>query len=135
MSVKEYLLKGEKEERFLIKDVADHGCSGGTISELIYYEDCNKFYDKHHEEIWDEVTELIYYDDTEKFHDEHEDEIWSEIQYACDCTGEYPLQWVQHLNGGKDVDSIKTLKNLLSWWICEVKAQEIVYQDREQKTA
>ena len=111
MSVKEYLLKGEKEERFLIKDVADHGCSGGTISELIYYED------------------------TVKFHDEHEDEIWSEIQYACDCTGEYPLQWVQHLNGGKEVDSIKTLKNLLSWWICEVKAQEIVYQDREQKTA
>ena len=36
MSVKEYLLKGEKEERFLIKDVADHGCSGGTISELIF---------------------------------------------------------------------------------------------------
>ena len=57
-TVAEFLLRGEKEERFLISDVATHGCSGGTISELIYYEDCNKFYDKHHEEIWDEVNEL-----------------------------------------------------------------------------
>ena len=38
-TVEEYLLKGEKEERFLISDIATHGCSGGTISELIYYED------------------------------------------------------------------------------------------------
>jgi len=57
-TIREFLLRGEKEERFLISDVATHGCSGGTISELIYYEDCNKFYDKHHEEIWDEVNEL-----------------------------------------------------------------------------
>ena len=52
-TVEQFLLKGEKEERFLITDVATHGCSGGTISELIY-----KFYDKHHEEIWDEINEL-----------------------------------------------------------------------------
>ena len=57
-TIREFLLRGEKEELFLISDVATHGCSGGTISELIYYEDCNKFYDKHHEEIWDEVNEL-----------------------------------------------------------------------------
>ena len=57
-TIREFLLRGEKEESFLISDVANHGCSGGTISELIYYEDCNKFYDKHHEEIWNEVNEL-----------------------------------------------------------------------------
>tara|TARA_R100001460_G_C3426502_1_gene161632 strand:+ start:176 stop:499 length:324 start_codon:yes stop_codon:yes gene_type:complete len=57
-TIREFLLRGEKEECFLISDVANHGCSGGTISELIYYEDCNKFYDKHHEEIWNEVNEL-----------------------------------------------------------------------------
>ena len=32
-TVEKFLLKGEKEERFLISDVATHGCSGGTISE------------------------------------------------------------------------------------------------------
>ena len=57
-TIKEFLLRGEKEESFLINDVAQHGCGGGTISELIYYWDINKFYDKHYEEIWDEVNEL-----------------------------------------------------------------------------
>ena len=57
-TIRGLLLEGEREERFLISDVAKHGCSGGTISELIYYWDINKFYEKHFEEIWDEVNEL-----------------------------------------------------------------------------
>ena len=57
-TIEEFLLRGEKQSSFLISDVATHGCSGGTISELIYYNDINKFYDKHHEKIWDEVNEL-----------------------------------------------------------------------------
>ena len=57
-TIKEFLLRGEKEESFLINDVAHHGCGGGTISALIYYWAINKFYDKHYEEIWDEVNEL-----------------------------------------------------------------------------
>ena len=56
--IKEFLLKGEKEELFLIRDISKHGCGGGTISELIYYNDINKFYDKHHEEIWEELEEI-----------------------------------------------------------------------------
>ena len=107
-TIKEFLLEGEKEESFLISDVAKHGCSGGTISELIYY------------------------DDTVKFHDKHEEEIWKEIDYACECVGYSPLQWINQLNGGKSVGSIKTLKNLLAWWICEAKANEIIHQDREE---
>ena len=50
-TVTEFLLRGEKEERFMITDVATHGCSGGTISELIYYEDTVKFYNEHEYEI------------------------------------------------------------------------------------
>ena len=107
-TIKEFLLEGEKEESFLISDVAKHGCSGGTISELIYY------------------------NNTIKFHDKHEEEIWKEIDYACECVGYSPLQWINQLNGGKSVDSIKTLKNLLAWWICEAKANEIIHQDREE---
>ena len=55
-TVAEFLLRGEKEERFLITDVATHGCSGGTISELIYYEDTVKFYNDHEYEIWHELS-------------------------------------------------------------------------------
>ena len=58
-TIKEYLLKGEKEKGFLISDVANHGCSGGTISELIYYNDINKFYDKHHEASLEAVAEAV----------------------------------------------------------------------------
>ena len=57
-TVEEFLLKGEKEERFLISDVATHGCSGGTISDLIYYEDTVKFYNDHEDEIWDELSNM-----------------------------------------------------------------------------
>jgi hypothetical protein len=57
-TIREFLLKGEKEELFLISDISKHGCGGGTISELIYYNDINKFYDKHHQEIWKELDEL-----------------------------------------------------------------------------
>ena len=37
-------LKGEKEDDFLISDISKHGCGGGTVGELIYYYDINKFY-------------------------------------------------------------------------------------------
>ena len=57
-TIREFLLKGEKEKDFLISDIAKHGCGGGTVGELIYYNDINKFYDKHHEEIWEELEEI-----------------------------------------------------------------------------
>ena len=56
-TIREYLLKGEKESDFLISDVAKHGCGGGTVGELIYYEEIDFFYDKHHEEIWEELDQ------------------------------------------------------------------------------
>jgi len=57
-TIREFLLKGEREDDFLISDISKHGCGGGTIGELIYYYDINKFYDKHHEEIWEELEEI-----------------------------------------------------------------------------
>ena len=35
-TIREFLLKGEKEKSFLISDIAKHGCGGGTVGELIY---------------------------------------------------------------------------------------------------
>jgi len=100
-TVEKFLLKGEKEERFLISDVATHGCSGGTISELIYHEDTAKFYDKHEDEIWDELITM-----SEDF-------------------GNSPLELIASFNGGEEVSSMTSLKNLLAWWICEHIARRI----------
>ena len=108
-TVEEYLLKGEKEERFLISDVATHGCSGGTISELIYYYDTVKFYNDHEEEIWDELSEL------------------------ADDLGETIPFMISNFRGCKNVSDPKTFKNLLAWWICEYIAARIL-NEREDGT-
>ena len=101
-TIREFLLRGEKEERFLISDVATHGCSGGTISELIYYDDTVKFYDKHEAEIWDELNN------------------------TAEDLGETIPFMISNFRGCKNVDSAETFKNLLSWWVCEVIAQRII---------
>ena len=100
-TVEEYLLEGEKLERFLISDVATHGCSGGTISDLIYYEDTVKFYNDHEDEIWDELSNM-----------------------AEDLNQSIPFM-ISNFRACKYVDSAKTFKNLLAWWICEHIAQRI----------
>ena len=101
-TIREFLLRGEKEERFLISDVATHGCSGGTISELIYYDDTVKFYDKHEAEIWDELNN------------------------TAEDLGETIPFMISNFRGCKNVNSAETFKNLLSWWVCEVIAQRII---------
>ena len=112
-TIREFLLKGEKEERFLISDVAEHGCSGGTISELIYY------------------------NDTVKFHDKNELEIWDELNTMSEDFGNSPLELIASFNGGDQVYDLRTLKNLLSWWVCEVIANRIMNEreDDQKKLA
>ena len=105
-TVEQFLLRGEKEERFLITDVATHGCSGGTISELIYY------------------------NDTVQFYDDHEDEIWDELSNMADDLGETIPFMISNFRGCKNVSDPKTFKNLLAWWICEHIATKIS-DDRE----
>ena len=108
-TVEEFLLKGEKQGSFLISDVATHGCSGGTISELIYYYDTVKFYNDHEEEIWDELSEL------------------------ADDLGETIPFMISNFRGCKNVSDPKTFKNLLAGWICEYIAARIL-NEREDGT-
>jgi hypothetical protein len=108
-TIRQFLLKGEKEKNFLISDVAKHGCSGGTISELIYY------------------------DDTIKFHDKHEAEIWDEVNNEAGEYGYSSLEYIDLLKGGKEVSSITGLKNLLSWWACEVIARRIMDEREDDR--
>jgi hypothetical protein len=94
------LFKGQKEERFLISDIATHGCSGG-VSGLTYYTETIAFYDKHKKEIWD----MLY--------DMSEDQGFS-IPFL-----------ISDFNGARNVSDEDTFKNLLVWWAVETKAREI----------
>ena len=60
MDIREWLRNGEKEERFLIKDIATHGCSG-AVNGIIYYYETTKFHAEHEQEIWDlaKLTHII----------------------------------------------------------------------------
>ena len=41
-TINSWLLQGQKEEQFLISDIAKHGCAGG-IGGLIYYNETASF--------------------------------------------------------------------------------------------
>ena len=99
MDIKQWLRNGEKEERFLIKDIATHGCSGG-------------------------VGGLIYYWETTKFHAAHEKEIWDLLyEYAQDEGFTLIDKVAQVCNG---IGSHAQFVNALVWWAVEVRAQELV---------
>ena len=102
MNIKEWLRKGEKEDIFLISDIAKHGCSGG-------------------------VSGLIYYRETRAFHDEHEEEIWDLVAEYAENEGCKLMELVYRIT--KNAGSITQLKNDLVWWAVEVRAQELQVED------
>mgnify|MGYP003138798647 CR=1 FL=1 len=98
MNIKEWLRKGEKEDIFLISDIAKHGCSGG-------------------------VSGIIYYRETTAFHDEHEEEIWDLVVEYAENEGCKLMELVGRI--AKNAGSMTQLKNDLVWWAVEVRAQEL----------
>ena len=102
MNIKEWLRKGEKEDVFLISDIAKHGCTGG-------------------------VGGLIYYRETTTFHDEHEEEIWDLAAEYAENEGCKLMELVGRI--AKNAGSISQLKNDLVWWAVEVRAQEMQLED------
>ena len=101
MNIKDWLLKEEKEEVFLVSDISKHGCSGG-------------------------VGGIIYYNETVRFHDEHEKEIWDLLYEYAQQEGEQLMDKVAQVC--KDVGSHAQFVNALVWWAVEVRAQELVTQ-------
>ena len=104
MNIKEWLRKGEKEDVFLISDIAKHGCSGG-------------------------VSGLIYYRETRAFHEEHEEEIWDLVAEYAENEGCKLMELVGRI--AKNAGSIAQLKNDLVWWAVEVRAQELQVDDED----
>ena len=98
-TINSWLLQGEKEERFLIKDIAKHGCAGG-------------------------IGGLVYYRETSAFYDDHEAEIWAMVSDAADAAG--ILNGLMLYNICKNPDSLEILKNDLVWWAVEVAAQDLL---------
>ena len=98
-TINSWLLQGEKEEHFLISDIAKHGCAGG-------------------------IGGLVYYNETASFYDEHEDEIWQELSDAADAAG--IANGLMLYNICKNPTSLRTLKNDLVWFAVEVCAQQLV---------
>ena len=93
-SILDWLL--ETQDKSTIEDVTRHGCSGGTISELIYYADTSAFYEKYKEEIWRRLSDMA-------------DDL------GCDSI----LHLIVTFNGAKEVGSELQLRNLLAWWAAE----------------
>jgi|TARA_Y100000114_G_C11487968_1_gene198489 hypothetical protein len=112
-SILDWLL--ETQDKSTIKDVVQHGCQGGTISELIYYADSCAFYEKYKEEIWQRL-----YDSAQDC-DEHQN-----------C-----LHYTSTFNGGCDVASDDQFRNLLAWWAVEEVCRGICmdWDDEERATA
>ena len=98
-TINSWLLQGEKEERFLISDIAKHGCAGG-------------------------IGGLVYYKETSAFYDDHEAEIWAMVSDAADAAG--IANGLMLYNICKNPDSLEILKNDLVWWAVEVAAQDLL---------
>ena len=93
------VLQGEKEERFLISDIAKHGCASG-------------------------IGGLVYYRETSAFYDDHENEIWAMVSDAADAAG--IANGLMLYNICNNPDSLEILKNDLVWWSVEVAAQDLL---------
>ena len=102
MIIKDWLLKEEKEEVFLISDISKHGCSGGFGG-------------------------IIYYKETVRFHDEHEEEIWDWLHEYAQQEGLKLVDKITQIfkQVKTDAGSLTQLKNQLVWWAVEVRAHEI----------
>ena len=99
-SIQGFLAVGQLQERFLISDIATHGCSGG-VSGITTYNETIAFYDKHKKEIWD----MLY--------DMSEDQGFS-IPFL-----------MSDFDGARNVSDHDTFKNFLVWWAVTQKAREI----------
>ena len=111
-SILDWLL--ETQEKSTIEDVTRHGCSGGTISELIYYADTSAFYEKYCDEIWRRLGDM------------------------ADDLGEDSIpHLISTFNGSKEVGSELQLRNLLAWWAAEEVCRGICmdWDDEERATA
>ena len=108
-SIKDWILNNLDEGQ--VAEVVLHGCSGGVVSELIYYADSCAFYEKYKEEIWQRLWDS-----------------WS------DFGGDSVLHFIATFNGADDVGSDDQFRNLLSWWACEDVCREVIAEKEDKES-
>lgn len=99
-SIEAFLLENYADQ---LEDIAQHGCSGGTISELIYHSDIDSFYTEHKDQI-DAIVEEVFYDCYEG-----QPEVWFANAKRC----------------GFDIVNIDDARRFYTYLAVEVKAQEL----------
>jgi len=104
MNIKDWIKRNLDKDQ--IKEVVEHGCVNGTVSELIYYAD------------------------TSAFHDAHEEEIWEMVYESAEGQGLTILEFLATLRGGL-VGSMYQLKNLLAWFAVEEHCYHMVEAEDE----
>lgn len=99
-SIEAFLLENYIDQ---LEDIADHGCSGGTISELIYHHDIDAFYAEHKTQI-DAIAEEVFY----------------ETYVGC------PEKWFENAKRiGFDIVNLDDARRFYTYLAVEVKAQEL----------
>ena len=108
-SIKDWILNNLDKGQ--VAEVVLHGCSGGVVSELIYYADSCAFYEKYKEEIWQRLWDS-----------------WS------DFGGDSVLHFIATFNGADDVGSDAQFRNLLAWWSCEDVCREVIAEKEDKES-
>jgi len=90
------------QEKQTIREIMNHGCITGVVSELIYYSDTVKFYDA------------------------FEDEIWARLDAMATNLGASSIisMIATHLNV-RNIGSLTQFKNALAWWAVEDAANDM----------
>jgi len=83
-----------------LSDLSRHGCGSGIVSELIYTQDCVRFYDQFEASILEIVDEFL------------------------ESTGETFGELINHLN--PEVFDLVSLKNALAWFAVEETAYRLL---------
>jgi len=90
------------QDKQTIREIMNHGCITGVVSELIYYSDTVKFYDA------------------------FEDEIWNRLDAAATNMGSSDIiSFIGIYLDTKHIGSLTQFKNALAWWAVEDAANDM----------
>lgn len=109
---------GWKEFKEIAKDVADYGCSGGSVSGLIYYADTVAFTKRN----LPAIKRLLALQWHERGYSGVADMVSNFNGLSESVEGiEYLL-----LTGKDDYDNKEQVYNILAWYVCEYVANEYI---------
>lgn len=90
------------QDKQTIREIMNHGCGTGIVSELIYYSDTVKFYDA------------------------FEDEIWARLDAMTTNLGASSIMsFIGTYLDTKHIGSLTQFKNALAWWAVEDVANDM----------